>query len=80
VQQHGRLGAYGRLITENDALIRGSELRTVDIVTARAAVHVELVRMGRGPAADPRLRSPFAVVALGDGRGSDAVPPDFAFG
>ena len=84
VRDCGPLEAYRRLIAENNALIRGSELENGRaIVTARTAIHTALVAHW----AAVQLRrhgypKPFAVVALG-GTGRAEVTPcsdlDFAF-
>jgi hypothetical protein len=80
----GPRATYTRLIAENNALIRGSNLDLGrQIVTARTAIHTEIVR--QWAQTQVRLHGydrPFAVVALG-GTGRAEVTPcsdlDFAF-
>jgi len=84
VRELGPLGAYQRLIEENDALIRGPELDNGRaIVRARSAIYTALI--GQWAAEQQRLfgyDKPFAVVALG-GTGRGEVTPcsdlDIAF-
>jgi len=80
----GPRATYNHLIAENNSLIRGSNLDIGrQLVTARTAIHTEIVRQWAQE--QVRLHSydrPFAVVALG-GTGRAEVTPcsdlDFAF-
>jgi hypothetical protein len=84
IRQSGPRAAFQRLIAENDALIRGSELNNGRLIaSARSAIYTELVRDW----ASEQQRvlgydKPFAVVALG-GTGRAEMSPcsdnDFAF-
>ncbi len=84
IAAQGPRHAYQRLIAENDFLIRTANLDIGrQIVTARTAIHTEIVRQW----AEEQVRlhgyqRPFAVVALG-GTGRGEVTPcsdlDFAF-
>ena len=84
VRQCGSLEAYRRLIAENDALIRGSDLKNGRAITKmRTAIHMVLA--GQWAEEQQRMLSynkPFALVALG-GTGREEVTPcsdlDFAF-
>ena len=84
VRQCGPLEAYRRLIAENNALIRGPDLKNGRaITTMRTAIHTALA--GQWAEEQQRMLSydkPFALVALG-GTGREEVTPcsdlDFAF-
>jgi hypothetical protein len=84
VRQCGPLEAYRRLIAENNALIRGLDLKNGRaITTMRTAIHTALA--GQWAEEQQRMLSydkPFALVALG-GTGREEVTPcsdlDFAF-
>src|SRR5271166_5634099 len=84
VRQCGPLEAYRRLIAENNALIRGPDLKNGRaITTMRTAIHTVLA--GQWAEEQQRMLSydkPFALVALG-GTGREEVTPcsdlDFAF-
>lgn len=84
ISKVGPLQAFRRLIAENDALIRGSDLSNGHaIVTARTAIYTELVREWAGKQQQAfGYDRPFAVVALG-GTGRGEMTPysdnDFAF-
>lgn len=84
ISARGPRAAYNRLIAENNTLIRGANLDIGrQIVTARSAIHTEIVR--QWALQQVHLHGydrPFAVVALG-GTGRAEVTPcsdlDFAF-
>ena len=84
VRQCGPLEAYRRLIAENNALIRGPDLKNGRAITKmRTAIHTALA--GQWAEEQQRMLSydkPFALVALG-GTGREEVTPcsdlDFAF-
>ena len=84
VRQCGPLEAYGRLIAENNALIRSPDLKNGRAITKmRTAIHTALA--GQWAEEQQRMLSydkPFALVALG-GTGREEVTPcsdlDFAF-
>ncbi len=75
---------YHRLIAENNALIRGANLDIGrQLVTARSAIHTEIVRQWAAEQVElHNYDRPFAVVALG-GTGRAEITPcsdlDFAF-